>query len=362
MVKLPLKQSRLHMKDIKELCQRFGDNSPLPMMALEAQTLAILYANPAVCEELGVIADNLLQKTFRELPQIHSSIDLDSVLKRLLNEGIPESVVDMQCGTDASRYWSYTFWTMKVDESAATRIVVQMVDVTESVKFRRRSVEANQSLLESALKQHELTEEAERLNEELEAASQAKNQFLAVMSHELRTPLNAIMGFSDLLSQSDQSQSDRAIFADRLQRNSQLLLRLIDDILDLSKIEAGKLDIETVECNLLELLSDIETIMKHSAQIKGIHLSLLFKNEMPQNIVSDPTRLKQVLTNIIGNAVKFTHNGSVKISIEADSIQHRLQILVEDTGRGISREDQAKLFQPFTQGNSTTTRNFGGTG
>ncbi|MBI1336915.1 MAG: response regulator [Phycisphaera sp.] len=217
------------------------------------------------------------------------------------------------------------------------------------------------------------TEELARQRKELEEAHKAaesanhfKSAFLANMSHEIRTPMTAIMGFADLLLKPGFGQSDRHNFARTIQRNSQHLLSLVNDILDISKIEAGQLTIESIECDLVEVVDDAAALASVSATRKDISLGVEFMSAVPKTVRTDPTRLKQVLTNLLSNAVKFTSVGGVRLVIRADeahvgqSVNVRFE--VADTGIGMTPEQIAKLFKPFTQADSSTTRRFGGTG
>lgn len=200
----------------------------------------------------------------------------------------------------------------------------------------------------------------EQAKDQAEAASATKSSFLANMSHEIRTPLGAIMGFVDLMKHAKSSPQDIEKFTTIISRNSQQLLRIIDDILDLSKVEAGKMLIEQVDFSLNTLLADFCSLMAVRAQESGINLNLTTTTAIPEYINTDPIRLRQILTNVVGNAIKFTEKGSVDVSVAYRA--PLLEIKVSDTGRGISPEQAQKLFQPFTQADASTTRKFGGTG
>jgi signal transduction histidine kinase/CheY-like chemotaxis protein len=193
-----------------------------------------------------------------------------------------------------------------------------------------------------------------------EDANAAKSAFLANMSHEIRSPLGAIMGFSDLLKSSDLTKEDIANYISVIDRNSFQLLRIIDDILDLSKVEAGKMLIERIDFSLPELLADFSSLMSFKARENGITFELRVSTLLPEIITTDPTRLRQILTNIVGNAIKFTEHGRVQLTVAYTD--QALEFNVSDTGRGISPEQAQKLFQPFNQGDISTTRRFGGTG
>jgi signal transduction histidine kinase/ActR/RegA family two-component response regulator len=200
-----------------------------------------------------------------------------------------------------------------------------------------------------------------------ELASQAKSEFLANMSHEIRTPMTAILGFTDMLSDELNNsiipeQRQKAI--DSIKNASKHLMTIINDILDLSKIEAGKMTLERIETPLISLLHEVNSLMRPRAIGKGITLDTEFSGGIPERIISDPTRLRQILMNLIGNAVKFTELGSV--TVNADVEDHRngkmLVVKVSDTGIGISPDLANQLFTPFTQADNTVTRKFGGSG
>jgi PAS domain S-box-containing protein len=196
--------------------------------------------------------------------------------------------------------------------------------------------------------------------EKAERASQAKTQFLANMSHEIRTPVGAIMGFSGMLREAKFSASEKEAFMLIIERNSKNLLRLIDDILDLSKVEADKIVLEHSEINLVQLLSDLNAIMKFRASEKAIAFRLHTGQNIPLIIKTDGLRLRQILTNVVGNAIKFTVKGHVELFVSYSSGE--LKFSVTDTGLGISSEHFDKLFKAFSQADATFSRKFGGSG
>ncbi len=205
----------------------------------------------------------------------------------------------------------------------------------------------------------------EKLKKDAEAATFAKSRFLANMSHEIRTPLSAVLGFSELLTQDDIPPHEKQDFASAIRRNGDLLKRLIDDILDLSKLEANKIEIESIKFDLLDLLMDVEKTLSLKASEKGITLNFQLPQMIHQYYWGDPSRIKQILLNLAGNAIKFTNRGSVDVVFDLQSLEgdnDNLRIQVKDSGVGMSREQAARLFQPFTQGDSSTSRQFGGTG
>ena len=198
-----------------------------------------------------------------------------------------------------------------------------------------------------------------------EQASDAKTAFLANMSHEIRTPLGAIMGFTDLLRDPHLREEERVRFFNTIEKNGKALTRIIDDILDLAKVESGKLEIEAIEFSFADLLQEVIHLFSEKVKAKGIHLRLNLLRPLPKRICSDPTRLRQILINLIGNAVKFTQVGGVTIEVnfeESDPLASRFTVSIIDTGVGIPAEQREKLFRPFVQADNSTTRKYGGTG
>lgn len=200
-----------------------------------------------------------------------------------------------------------------------------------------------------------------------ESATKAKSQFLANMSHEIRTPMNAILGFSDLLADKTLTEAEREEYRRRIRMNGDQLMHLIDDVLDLSKVESGNIVIESVPFSITDLVRDVLSHTDSIAKQKGIRTRVVTHASVPNAIDSDPVRLRQILTNIIGNSIKFTDHGRIETRIEMQSwsetpAQSRLTIEIEDTGIGISPELHLQLFKPFAQGDSSVTRRFGGSG
>jgi signal transduction histidine kinase/ActR/RegA family two-component response regulator len=218
----------------------------------------------------------------------------------------------------------------------------------------------------------ERTAELEAALRAAQAANVAKSEFLANMSHEIRTPMTAILGFAGLVREElkcctvcpDHATCKRRVatteHVDTINRNGEQLLRIINDILDLSKIEAGKLQPETTLVSPVELVADVESLMRVRAAAKGLAFEVEFAGALPEQVCTDPTRLRQILINLIGNAIKFTETGRVRLVVRC--VAGRLEFEVIDTGLGMTAEQVARLFRPFSQGDSSMSRRFGGTG
>ena len=207
------------------------------------------------------------------------------------------------------------------------------------------------------------TQRALRLQvEAANSANRTKSAFLATMSHEIRTPLTAILGFAEILLEAQLPDQSRLEAANIIFKNGRHLLRVLNDILDFSKLEAGKLEFEFAEHSVAEIFDSISTLMRPKAQDKGLQFSVIIEGPIPKAVLTDGTRLKQVLLNLTSNAIKFTESGWVRIAVSFDTSAAQLQIVVSDSGIGMSAEQLERLFNAFMQADNSITRRFGGTG
>ncbi len=306
----------------------------------------------------------------------------DAVLKSL-SDHVEGRTPEFRCEHRQRRKdgsWAWTLGVGRVIErdanGAAIRATGINLDVSdmkelesELVRSRQATELSNQMLLETNRFLEDATVRANDMAAQAEMASHAKSEFLANMSHEIRTPLTAILGYAEILRDelpegAGETRSAGAI--ETIRRAGEHLLIVINDVLDLSKIEAGRLVIEQVETGLPQLLMDVHRMMETRTSAKGVALETTLGTPIPDRILSDPTRLRQILMNLVGNAAKFTDAGRVGVRVEIvhreDAPSPMLRIAVEDTGPGMTRIQARKLFQPFTQADASVTRKHGGTG
>jgi len=288
---------------------------------------------------------------------------LSVVLASGLQRGLARPIEHLaETARRISEEQDYTASAVKHSDDELGDLTDAFNDMLAQIRRRDEALRRSYDGLEERVRAR--TAELERAMREAEAANRAKSDFLANMSHEIRTPMSSILGYAELMLTPDSSQSDRLDYVQTIRRNGEHLLQVINDILDLSKIEAGRFEIEAVACEPTQIVADVASLMRLRAEEKGLDFRVEFQSQMPERIVSDPTRLRQVLLNLVGNAIKFTERGSVRLRValeEADG-EPSLRFDVVDTGIGITDQQLSKLFRPFTQGDETMSRRFGGTG
>lgn len=314
----------------------------------------------------GYKAHEILGKHFSvfytepDIARAHPQHELDEAKKtgRFEDEG-------QRVRKDGSLFWANVVITAIYDENhELTGFLKVTRDVTEKKMAEERLKKLNEELegrvaertAALSLREKEL-EEAKRAAEQ---ANLAKSSFIANMSHEIRTPLGAILGFASILGEENLSAEDRAGAKDAVERNSQLLTSLIDDILDLSKVEANKLELEVSSLDLKKLAEDLIATFGQQCESKKVQFDVNVAGDLPAKIMTDGLRLKQVLYNVIGNAVKFTSQGQITVNFARKG--NLISFAVKDTGLGISDSQKKNLFVPFQQADASITREYGGTG
>ncbi len=328
--------------------RRFADNiirSMYDIMIVTDTELNIVTVNKAACDLLEFTELELIGKPIKLLFQSESILTTEPIDQLLTNNAARDMEMTYKTRSGRLVYALVSASTMRDDAGRPLAIITVGKDITG-----RKQIE------------HDLYE----AKAAAEAASRAKSAFVANMSHEIRTPMTAILGYADLLSQSQQSVTQRNNCVQTIRRNGQHLLSIINDILDVSKIEAGKMTVERIACSPIQLVTDVASLMRIRAKDKHLAFDVRYVGTIPESIVSDPTRLRQILMNLIGNAIKFTTTGGVKLIVsmmDRRTIElPRLRFDIVDTGMGLTLKQQESLFRPFVQADESTTRKFGGTG
>jgi signal transduction histidine kinase/CheY-like chemotaxis protein len=252
--------------------------------------------------------------------------------------------------------------TSEISEAALNLLLIILANTSnalESIVLYRLVKQQNIDLEKKVI---ERTQELEIAMQDADAANRSKSAFIANMSHEIRTPLTSIIGYAELLRHGTVPEAERDVAIDSIARGGRHLLHLVNDILDMSKIESGRIEVEHLEINMLQMLADVESIIAPQAKNK----CLVFRSEriepIPPVMLSDPLRLRQILLNLLGNSVKFTEQGEISLSVRGLDAGRALEIEITDTGIGIPQERQDALFQPFHQADISISRRFGGTG
>ena len=271
--------------------------------------------------------------------------------------------------------WEYPWETSLSDQAHLNGVMMHLKDgegKRRSFMVNCTPIQGNEGEIRGVLASFEDVTQLEATQQELsrskeaaDAANRAKSEFLASMSHEIRTPMNAILGFTDVLRRGfEADQKERQEYLNTIHASGQHLLEVINDILDLSKVEAGRLDVERIRCGPLQMIHEAVSVLRGQAEQKGLRLCYEAPQGLPETIITDPVRFRQVLTNLVGNAIKFTENGEVRVVARMTETDGRSQLAVDviDTGIGIPHGTLQVIFDPFVQADTSVTRRFGGTG
>ncbi len=315
----------------------------------------IVEANEKACERLDIPRDKLLEKPFIGLYSLEFDFNWCEKIDQLQveNQFIFEAVNENRDGLKLLSELTIQL----IDYRQKPSILAIARDITERKKIEQELKESNRHLLEQTTKTKELMLQAE-------LTSFSKSQFLANMSHEIRTPMNGIIGMSDLLMETDLDNEQKEL-TETIRISANALLTVINDILDYSKIEAGKLDLEAIDFDLPNIVEKAVDLLGLAAEKKGIELICHIKNDVPTWHCGDPGRLRQIIINLLNNALKFTEQGEIRVMVSLDdetasNITVKFEII--DTGIGIPKDRLNRLFKSFSQVDASTTRKFGGTG
>lgn len=308
----------------------------------------IMLVNQSLAEIVGEPPERLMGRRAADLPWAFTPVagQLEYPWETAIREELPLVGVMMHLvdRDEKRRSFMVNCTPIPSDDGKVRGVLTSLKDVTQ---------------LEET--QHELS----RSREAADAANQVKSEFLARMSHEIRTPMNAILGFTDVLRRGfESSELERQKYLDTIHASGEHLLNLINDILDLSKVESGRLEVERIRCSPLQLIHEAVTVLRGQAEAKGLALTYEAPDGLPEYVQTDPVRFRQLLTNLIGNALKFTEQGGVRVVARLCEPSNAQQLIVEvvDTGIGIPGDTLETIFDPFVQADTSATQRHGGTG
>jgi signal transduction histidine kinase/DNA-binding response OmpR family regulator len=257
---------------------------------------------------------------------------------------------------------SYTDPIEVSEKSELGELAREFINMQSAVMEREQKIKDQAEEIRQTNTVKHQVEIAQKEQQLAASATDAKSRFLANVSHEIRTPLNSIIGYSEILCDVNASENDKTKATLAVHNGGQYLLNIVNDVLDLSKIEAGKIQLNKTNISLVGLLQEVTAYMEGFAREKHLAFNLELNFPLPYEFISDPTRLKQILLNLSNNAIKFTHQGQVDLHVHWDTFRQRFIFVVSDTGLGMSDEQQLRLFTAFSQGNQSTSRKYGGTG
>lgn len=331
------------MKD--HVYQTIFEGSPVGL-ALLGKNGDFIYGNSAIYELFNLSEEELSKTTIFDLIDSHHRADIKTVFNNIVAGNIDKTSIDAACSRPDKKInmWCHIGLSHQYDQEGDFRFILLSVrDITEMKAGERRLIQEK--------------EEAEKL-------TRTKSDFLANMSHEIRTPIHTIMGMNDLLLDTE-LDAEQQEYAQQVSFSAEVLLSLINDILDFSKIEAGKMELEEIEFDIFETTEGAMDMVSLEAHKKGLEVTLFIEKDVPAFLIGDPVRLRQIIMNLFNNAVKFTSKGEIAVHVERVKEENGkvlLRLSVRDTGIGIPKEKAEKLFQAFTQADTSTTRKFGGTG
>jgi PAS domain S-box-containing protein len=341
-----LSQSRRDLRDQLHFNMELLESLPIPVFYKDDAGL-YLGVNRAWEEYIGISKADIVGKPVDDVfPDYPALAALHKERDQALFETPGSQVYEVEVPgpSGEARFAIYSKATFTSADGSIAGLIGTITDISE---LREAEMLVRSALMEKS---------------QAEGASEAKTTFLANMSHEIRTPLTAIVGFAESLMDSRQGMDERLESIRTIIRSSHHLLNIINDILDISKIEASRLEVERIPMSPLTLVQEIDSLVRPQAEEKGLSFGIDYRFPIPAMLQSDPLRLRQILLNLCSNAVKFTASGAVRVELYAEPDDRSLCIDVVDSGIGMTEAEMQRVFEPFTQADATTTRRFGGTG
>ena len=351
-----------HTPDFPLLCRYLSERSPQPMVAVDGTTHVVTYFNHAFARLVGREMNDLVGRPFAEAVPEGEANGCLALLDRVFRTGTHEKLADQEHHQTPPRpaYWSYSMWAILGADERPAGVMIQVTDATETSLFRRQGVAMNEALLVSATRQHELAAEAEALRGRLQAAVHARDHFIAVASHELRNPLTALSTGLQLLKVAGADPATAGTARDMMERQLKQMVRLVDDLLDLSRITTGKLELRKERVDLAAVLRDAAEASRPLIDRGGHTLTVALPPD-PVWLDADPTRLGQIFLNLLNNAAKYSEpGGHVRLSAGRDGGE--VVVRVRDTGIGIPATHLPHVFDIFVQVDSSWQRAQGGLG
>ncbi|MDQ3439232.1 MAG: ATP-binding protein [Planctomycetota bacterium] len=327
------------------------------MVAVEGTTSIVRHVNAAFLRLAGATRSELIGRPFAEAVPEGEANGCMALLDRVYRTGNPESLAEQKHGATPPVYWSYSVWAILGRDERPAGVMIQVTDATEIAIFRQQAAAMNEALLLSGIHQHELTESSEALSARLQEAIREKEYFIAVLSHELRTPLAPVLIAASMLQQDERLEPDTREIMQMIHRNVSLEARLIDDLLDMTRMERGKLVLDRRPVDLREVVERAVEMCK--ADLEAAELTLEFDTvDGLQFVDADASRLQQVFSNLLRNAIKFTPaGGRVRVRSRQDGDSWAVE--VSDSGAGIAAEFLPHAFSAFEQGDKGLTRKAG---